>query len=246
MSLALDASIYLFVIVFIGYTIQTISGFGAIIFALPLSLFVVERLEILPVFLIMSVFQSLAVAFRDREYLMKKEFFIMFGLAMLGMPVGIFLGDLIPNEIMNICLGVFIIVNSVYSIRLIQKGQDGEGGLMMRSYHRSYPFLSGFMQAAYGVGGPLIGTYMDKVTHNKKTYRGMISLYWCLLNPFIIFGYLTRGEIHASHFSMFLLLAPAVALGLFVGNRTVDKISKRRFQMLVHSMLIAIGLTLFF
>jgi len=246
MNLALDVSIYLFVIVFIGYTIQTISGFGAIIFALPLSLFVVDRLEILPVFLIMSVFQSLAVAYKEREHLIKKEFAIMFVLAMIGMPVGILMGDLIPREIMNVLLGAFIIINSIYSIRMLKLGSDQHPSEMMKFHHRTYPFLSGFMQAAYGVGGPLIGTYMDKVTHDKKTYRGMISLYWCLLNPFIIFGYLTRGEINSSHFQMFLLLIPAVALGLFVGNRTIDRISKTKFQLLVHSMLIAIGVTLFF
>lgn len=62
MELPIGAAIFLFVIVFIGFTIQTISGFGSMIFALPLSLMVVERLEILPVLLIMSIVQSFAVA----------------------------------------------------------------------------------------------------------------------------------------------------------------------------------------
>lgn len=245
MSLTLEASIYLFIIVSVGYTIQTISGFGAIIFALPLSLFFVERLEILPVFLIMSVFQSLAVAYKDRKYLVKKEFIIMFILAMIGMPLGIFIGDIIPITILNISLGCFIIINSLYSLNNTIRKQTNDSKTLIRNYHRIYPFFSGFLQAAYGVGGPLIGTYMDKVTHNKKTYRSMISLYWCLLNPFIIIGYITRGEINPSHMNMFLLLAPAVVLGLIIGNKTVDIISKRKFQIFVHSLLIIIGLTLF-
>lgn len=245
MELSLNASIYLFVIVFIGYTIQTISGFGAIIFALPLSLFVVNRLEILPVFLIMSVIQSFAVAYRDKDFLIKKEFAIMFSLAMIGMPFGIFLGDLIPVNIMNILLGIFIITNSVFSLWVTFKEKNEENSLLMKTYHRTYPFFSGFLQAAYGVGGPLIGTYMDKLTHNKKTYRGMISLYWCLLNPFIIAGYISRGEVSSVHLKMFFLLIPAVLLGLFIGNKTVDKITKNKFQVFVHVLLIAIGITLF-
>lgn len=244
MELGWSAAVYLFAIVFVGYTIQTISGFGAIIFALPLSLFVVDRLEVLPVFLIMSVFQSMAVAYRDRAFINKKEFTIMFILAMIGMPIGILIGDYIPVNVMNVVLGIFIIINSAISLYKTLK-EDGNQSILLQTYHRAYPFLSGFMQAAYGVGGPLIGTYMDKVTHDKKTYRGMISLYWCLLNPFIITGYLFRGEINASHASMFLLLFPAVALGLVVGNKTVDYISRKKFQLFVHSLLICIGLTLF-
>lgn len=244
MDLAINAAICLFVIVFIGYTIQTISGFGAIIFALPLSLIFVERLEVLPIFLIMSVFQSFAVAFKDRKHLMKKEFIIMFALAMIGMPFGMLIGDFIPVNILNIALGCFIIINSIYSLKATLK--EKQSNTMMKLYHRAYPFFSGFLQAAYGVGGPLIGTYMDKLTHDKKSYRSMISLYWCFLNPFIIMGYITKGEINSSHFGMFMLLAPAVLLGLLVGNKIIDKISKRKFQIFVHTLLILIGLTLFF
>lgn len=245
MGFSVEVAAYLFIVVFIGYTIQTISGFGAIIFALPLSMIFVSRLEILPVFLIMSVFQSLAVAYRDKAFLNKKEFIVMFLLAMMGMPIGILMGDVFPTHVMNIALACFIIVNSVYSLKTTFKSSE-EHLLVVKPYHRLYPFFSGFMQAAYGVGGPLIGTYMDKLTHNKKTYRSMISLYWCLLNPFIIIGYFTRGEIDTTHIKMFALLIPAVALGLIVGNRTVDLISKRKFQIFVHSLLIIIACTLFF
>lgn len=244
MELAIGRAIFLFVIVFIGYTIQTISGFGAVIFALPLSLFVVDRLEILPVFLLMSVFQSFAVAYKDREFIIKKEFYIMFALAMAGLPMGILIGDIVPIIFINIILGVFIIINSLHSLIRIIKKQDGDQ--VLAKYHRIYPFISGFIQAAYGVGGPIIGTYMDKLTDDKRTYRSMISLYWCLFNPIIIVGYLLRGEINKSHIGMFLLLIPAVGLALFVGNKAIDFISKRKFQILIHVMLIIIGSTLFF
>lgn len=245
MGLSLGIGVFLFVIVFIGYTIQTISGFGAIIFALPLSLMVVERLEILPVFLLMSVFQSFAVAYKDREFIIKREFYIMFSLALAGLPIGIFIGDIMPLLMMNILLGIFIIINSLYSLIKIVKKQDDQE-LALAKHHRIYPFLSGFLQAAYGVGGPLIATYMDKLTDDKRTYRSMISLYWCLFNPIIIVGYISRGEINTSHTGMFLLLIPAVALGVYIGNRAVDSISKRKFQIFIHSMLIIIGCSLFF
>jgi hypothetical protein len=244
MNLPIYVKIFLFIVVFIGYTIQTISGFGAIIFALPLSMIFVERLEILPVFLVMAIFQSFAVVYRDRKHILFKEFILMFLLAMIGMPIGMLAGGYLPVEMANFTLAIFIIINSVYSLYTTLK--TSQPNLVKRFYHITYPFFSGFLQAAYGVGGPLIGTYMDKITRDKKTYRSMISLYWCLLNPFIIVGYFMKGEINIAHLSMTMLLAPAVFLGVIVGNKTIDKISKRKFQFFVHGLLIIIAITLFF
>ncbi len=232
------------IIVFIGFWIQTVSGFGAMIFTIPLSMLLIDKSLYLPVGLSMAVLQSIAVVYKDREHILKKDFIILLSLAAIGAPVGLLLGDAIDEKLMNIFLGLFIMGNSGYSLYIILRKihVDQE----MKKYHFSYPVLSGFLQAAYGVGGPLIGTYMDKLTHHKRTYRAMISLYWIILNPFIIFGYFLKGDISIEHGELFLLLFPVVLLALYVGNRTIDKISKKGFQIFVHSMLVAIACTLLF
>lgn len=72
-NMDLFTSSALFIIVLIGYWIQSISGFGAIIFALPLSLFFIDKTLFLPVVLFMSVIQSLAIAYKDRKYIDRKK-----------------------------------------------------------------------------------------------------------------------------------------------------------------------------
>lgn len=245
MDYSIASLLFVFCIVFLGYTIQTISGFGAVIFSLPLSLIVFNRLEILPVFLFMSIFQSFSVAYRDRRYINIKEYLVMFILALIGMPIGIYITELVPVRIMNICLGVLIISNSIINLYKKLGKKSHEKNMTIRPVDRLYPFLSGILQSAYGVGGPLISLYMDRVTENKNSYRGMLSLFWCMLNPFIVIGYLTRGEIHGSHFILFVILFPAVLLALLVGNRIVEKISKDKFQLFVHGILLFIGITMF-
>jgi len=231
-------------IVFIGFWIQTVSGFGAMIFTIPLTMLLIDRSLYLPVGLLMAVLQSIAVVYKDKEHILKKDFLILLALAGIGAPVGLLLGDAIDSKLMNIFLGLFIIGNSGYSLYIVLRKIHVDE--KMKKYHLTYPVLSGFLQAAYGVGGPLIGTYMNKLTHHKRTYRAMISLYWIVLNPFIIIGYALRGNITMEHGELFLLLFPVVLLALYVGNRTIDKISKKGFQIFVHSMLVSIGFTLFF
>ena len=168
----------------------------------------------------------------------------MLGLAGIGAPIGLLLTDVLDEGLMNIFLGLFIMGNSGYSLYIILRKIHVDR--KMKKHHFTYPILSGFLQAAYGVGGPLIGTYMDKLTHHKRTYRAMISLYWVVLNPFIIFGYFLKGDINIEHGQLFLILFPVVLLALYLGNHTIDKISKKGFQIFVHSMLFAIACTLLF
>ncbi|PHR74431.1 MAG: hypothetical protein COA66_01170 [Arcobacter sp.] len=234
----------LMIIVFVGFWIQTVSGFGAMIFTIPLTMLLIDKSLYLPVGLLMAVLQSIAVVYKDREHILKKDFIILLSLAGIGAPIGLFLGDQIDSKLMNIGLGLFIIGNSGYALYIILRKINVDR--KMKKYHYTFPVMSGFLQAAYGVGGPLIGTYMDKLTTHKRTYRVMISLYWIVLNPFILIGYFLRGDINLEHGQLFLFLFPVVLLALYVGNRTIDKISKKGFQIFVHTMLVSIAFTLFF
>ena len=59
------------------------------------------------------------------------------------------------HEFTNCC---FIIFNSGYSLYV--DARKKETSSEMKIYHYLYPVFSGLLQTAYGVGGPLIGTYM--------------------------------------------------------------------------------------
>lgn len=234
----------LFIIILIGYWIQSIAGFGAIIFALPLSLFLVDKSLFLPVILFMSIIQSLAIVYKDHRYINRKKFITMLSLAGMGIPFGIITTDYLDQNIANYLLGSLIILNSIYTLYLDIKEKKINNKI--KNYHYLYPFFSGVLQTAYGMGGPLIGTYMNKQTEEKRTYRVMISLYWCILNPFIIFGYFFKENIDIKHLKLFLLLFPAVILGYLLGNFTIDNISQKKFECITHTILIIIGFTLFF
>lgn len=236
---------YLFFITFIGFLIQSISGFGSAVFALPLSVLVVQRIDVLPVFYILSIMQSITIVYQDRKYILKKQFLLMISLAIIGIALGIFIGNALNEKILNYIIGVFIIVNSAMNLYATIKNKKSKEISNYGHQYKILPLFSGFLQATYGIGGPLIATYMNSVTEIKKSYRVMISFYWCILNPIIIVGLFSRGEIKLSHLGTLLALIPAMLLGIYVGNKVVDKISRRNFQILIHCILIFVGMTLF-
>ncbi len=239
----LTVLIYLLAIVTLGYLIQSISGFGAIIFSLPLAMIFIDASLFVPVALVFSILQSGYIAFRDWKHIEKKQFMIMIALAGIGAPLGLYLSSRMNEQVMNYFLGIFICINSVQHIVKLIKGAGVEQ--KMKSHTYIYPLMSGLLQAAYGVGGPMIGAYMSKVTDEKKTYRAMLSLYWTVLNPFILFGYYISGVLGREHVILFTKLFPAVVIGLLLGNLVVDKISQKKFSIFVNAMLIVIGVSLF-
>lgn len=109
-------AVALFLIVVAGYWIQSISGFRAVIFALPLVILFIDRSLFLPVALSMSFFQSLGIAYRDRTYIEKKTFLTMLGLACLGLLAGMVITEIFDETIINNLLGTFIILNSGYNL----------------------------------------------------------------------------------------------------------------------------------
>lgn len=236
--------VYLLAIVMLGFMIQSISGFGSIIFSLPLALYFIDASLFVPVALVFSILQSGYIAFTDWRYIDGKNFLIMIVLAGIGAPIGLYLASIMDEQVMKYALGLFICINSITHIVKMMKGSDINQKLKGHTY--LYPMLSGLMQAAYGVGGPMIGAYMSKVTNEKKTYRAMLCLYWTVLNPFILFGYYLSGLLGREHAILVFKLLPAVVAGVLLGNLVIDKISQRKFSLFVNSMLVVIGLSLFF
>ncbi len=238
--------IYLFIITLIAYTIQSIAGFGCAIFAIPLISLVMDKELILPAFCSLSVLQTFTIVLKDKKHIMKKEFIIMLGLAILAIPIAMFTGEIVDKKIINITIGLYITANSIYGlVTMLTKTKTRKPKSKLRKkLTYALPLLSGFLQTIYGVGGPLIATYMESVTTDKKKFRVMLSLYWFCLNPIIIAGLIINHKINMIHIKYFTLLVPAMFIGVYIGLKVSDKISKRTFQIAIHSILSIIGISL--
>lgn len=214
------------------------------IFAVPLCIIFVDREMILPVFLCISVIQSAIVAFNDRKYLDLKQFLKMLGLAIIGIPLGLSIGNFLPGNLLNFLFGIFIVLNSGYNLYKLLKPKITEPDNKLKSIHYTYPILSGFMQSAYGFGGPLICLYMNKITTNRYKYRAMLSLFWVTLNPMLIFGYIAKNGVVKDQFYLFGFMLIAVLLSIKVANIIIKKISLSSFQIFVNILLAIIGITM--
>ncbi|MCY6371477.1 sulfite exporter TauE/SafE family protein [Clostridium ganghwense] len=240
--MGLSVIILLLFIVFVGYLIQNIAGFGAVIFSLPFALLVVGRHEYVPVTLVLSILQCVYIAFKDREYIVWKEFFKMILLAFGGVPIGFYISKNYSEGSLKILLAIFIVLNSSLSLYKIYMKKPSVKELGKLKY--LLPVISGCLQAAFSVGGPMISAYISKISSEKRQFRVMLCLYWCVLNPAILLQLAFSRTLNLGHVKLLIILLPAAVLGIFVGNIFISKIRQDRFEILVHCGLIASALML--
>ncbi|GAA0180353.1 sulfite exporter TauE/SafE family protein [Clostridium sediminicola] len=240
--MGLSVIIFLMFIVFAGYLIQSVAGFGAVIFSLPFALLVIGRHEYVPVTLVLSILQCVYIAFKDREYIVWKEFLKMILLAFLGVPIGLFASKKYSEDSLKILLAIFIILNSSLSLYKIYRKKSAIKEVGKLSY--ILPVISGSLQAAFAVGGPMISAYISKICSEKRQFRVMLCLFWCVLNTVILLQLAFSRSLNLGHVKLLAILFPAAAFVIFVGNVFINKISQSRFEILVHCGLIASALML--
>lgn len=238
----------LFGAIFLGYFVQSVAGFGAMMVSIPISLLFIDRSIYLPVALLLGVYQTAAIAYKDRQYIKPKQFALALGLACVGIPLGMLAVNVLPRQTADYLLGVIIIANSgstllikYFSKNKEEKVETGE----VKKYIYALPIISGIFQTAWGVGGSPISAYMIKKHPKKLEYRAALSLYWTILNPFIAIGYFINGGMTYEHKFLLVALFPAIVLGLIAGNFVVKKLSQEKFALFTHCLLIFVGLLCF-
>lgn len=96
-------------IVMCAYFIEGLIGFGGTIMAIPLASAVLGLRTTIPVLTIVVLIASIIIAVRDRKHIDKKQFIKITALMILGLPIGMWLFDVIPERPLKVALGIFMI-----------------------------------------------------------------------------------------------------------------------------------------
>lgn len=232
---ALLPSIFLLVVFFCGYFIQQITGFGAAIFCLPFVLLVLPREVFMPAAWLFTGAQSVFILIRQRKKVNVRQLVVVLTLAVLfgSMSAG-YLMDHVSEQLIKICLALFIIMNSAYELSGIYRGKKEKG---LKLWHYLYPIGSGALQSAYGIGGPLLIAFLNKTIEDKDALRSTVCGYWAVLNTFLLGKYLISGQMTSVSTAVCLMLLPAVIAGGLAGSLVLKRINQRTFSVAVHCVL---------
>lgn len=219
---------------FISIVIGTVAGFGTSTIFLPIALFFLDFKTALVLVAVAHLSGNVGATTFFREGLDKK-LFLLFGVPSLILTIiGAYLVTYIPQNLLTIFLGIFLLIFSIYSLLKPEfKIKPGKSNTIVGGG------LSGFLQGLIGVGGPLRGAFLISYDIDKMKYIATISAIAVVIDaariPVYFFNNLLNPEFY--YYIPFLVLIGII--GSYVGKKIVTITPQEIFKKIV---LIAISL----
>lgn len=235
--------ILFFIIIFIAYFIQGVTGFGSAIFALPLASIFMPLNTIIPSLLVFSVMQNTSIVVTDRKHIIKGDLIKIISLILIGVPFGIILFNKLPENILKIFLSLMIIYISISSFTKMKTKKDKSNN-KTSPFDFLYLFFGGCIHGAFGTGGPLIVVYFVKRIHNKKIFRATMCFIWMVINIILIMQRAIEGWYTTEVLILIGCSAFFVIIGTYFGNIVHNHISEEKFLKVSYVILLCTGISL--
>ncbi len=227
-------------IIFVAFFIRAVSGIGSALLYIPLLALFLELKIVVPLGALLEVGFSLLVI-KSLISHMRKDIilYVVVGCA-LGSLAGVFLLKSLPNSILQIALGCTVIVFALYLLK--PNYQDGRD--ISHYWGVAAGALGGILGGLFGTSGPPVAWYLAYRLRTKDVLRATLIGLLALDFAWRVAIYTATGMITIEVLKLGLLFLPAMALGTYMGHRSVKRISELRFRQIVAFILVCSGLLL--
>lgn len=230
--------VFLEVVVFAAFYVRATIGFGSGLISVAFLSLTFPVKEVVPVVLLLDLLGSLLLGAYDLHEMQWRELSWLIPGSIIGLGLGAIV--LVHTNAQNLTrfLGIFILAYVVYAI--IAKPER------MPKVSRGWAFplgvFGGIIGSLYGGGGPPLVAYLQMRHLDKRAFRATfqaIALADNILRGGLYIGF---GLLNWALTLVFVILAPAAALGLYLGNHLHMRINQQTFLRATLALLTAVGL----
>ncbi|MGB9978839.1 sulfite exporter TauE/SafE family protein [Methanobacterium sp.] len=217
-----------FIIAFLTIVIGTVAGFGTSTIFLPIALLFVDFKTALVLVAISHISGNLGATAFFRHGL-DKRLIMLFGVPSIILTIlGAYLVTYIPQNILQVILGSFLLVFSVYS--LLKPDFRVSASKTNTIFGGS---LSGFLQGLLGIGGPLRGAFLISYNLDKFKYIATLAAIAVIIDATRIPIYFLNNLLEPQFYYYVPFLAVIGIVGSYSGKRIVQKIPQKIFKKIV-------------
>jgi uncharacterized membrane protein YfcA len=217
-----------FITAFLTIVIGTVAGFGTSTIFLPIALLFVDFKTALVLVAISHISGSLGATAFFRHGL-DKRLILLFGVPSIILTIlGAYLVTYIPQNILEIILGVSLLIFSIYS--LVRPDFRVSASKINTVFGGS---LSGFLQGLVGIGGPLRGAFLISYNLDKFKYIATLAAIAVIIDATRIPIYFSNNLLEPQFYYYVPFLAVVGVAGSYTGKRIVQKIPQNIFKKVV-------------
>lgn len=221
------------VIVLVSGFIQSITGFGFALIATPLLFFLLDPRTAIVIVVCLGSFNMLVLTIVYRKHINKKRtVFLSIG-SVIGIPLGAYLLSVMsPTAIklvvasVTIILSIFLMINRVHYLRPFV------------FWHIVTGFFSGLLSSSTSMGGPPAVLFLLSQNLNKTEFLGTISAVGIILSIFTIGTFGSMGMINNYILKTSAIALPALAIGIFLGTKMIQKINNNLFRYIAIAVIL--------
>lgn len=212
------------------------AGFGGGLTAMPLITMVLPLKMAAPMSVMVGTATALYATWLSRKETDWKSALVLIVFSLAGIPVGLYALSYLPDHIMKIGLGAFIILYSFYSLFIPRLPVYDK-----RWIAAPMGAVAGALGAAFSTNGPPVVMYGMLRNLAPAAFRGTLNAFFTANNIAIIGGLATSGILTLSTVKLVIFCIPTMILGSLVGQYVHKRISVRVFRLMVFLLLIASG-----
>lgn len=237
-GIQLDYSVMALVIaIMFMYTFVGIcAGFGGALTTMPLITLLLPLKMAAPMSVIVGTATALYATWLSRKETNWRSALVLIVFSFAGIPVGIYALSYLPDHIMKIGLGGFLILYSFYSLFIPRLPVYDKNWIAM-----PIGVIAGALGSAFSTNGPPVVIYGMLRNLAPAAFRGTLNAFFTANNIAIIGGLTTSGILTVSTVKLVLFCIPTMILGSLVGQYVHKRISVNVFRVMVFLLLIASG-----
>lgn len=229
---------FLEIVVFGAFYVRATIGFGSGLISVALLSLIFPVKEVVPVVLLLDLLGSVLLGAYDFHEMQWRELTWLIPGSIIGLAGGALLLAHTNAQSLMRFLGVFILAYVVYAILIKPERMP----LISRKWALPLGVFGGLIGSLYGGGGPPLVAYLQMRHLDKRTFRATFQA--IALSDNVLRGglYIGLGLLTLPLTLVFVILAPAAAFGLYLGNHLHLRINQKTFLHLTLAILFAVGI----
>lgn len=222
-----------------AYVVFGVCGFGSTLVAVPLMAHFLPLKFVIPVVVLLDGVASASQGLQLRADIDRREIVPLLPFLVLGMTAGTLLLVSVPGDMLMLCLGAFVLVYGANY--LFNRGSVPR---LPRWSAAPIGLFGGTTAALFGSGGPVYVVYLAGRGATPDQIRATMPVVFIFTTLARIIVFALAGLFDREVFIATALLLPAMALGLWLGNRWHARISRAQAVRAVGVVLTLSGVSL--
>ena len=240
MPIPQDALLLVALVIFAGYLVFGVTGFGASPITIPVLAHVLPVTFVLPLAALLDLGAALVLSWHTRRQADSRELLALVPFTLLGLTLGVTLLVHLPRDVILLALGLFVCVYAVHVIRRHRAVRR-----LSRRWAAPAGIVGGLVGALFGMGGPPYVMYLTGRIADPAAQRATISQMVILNVGLRVAAFAVAGLLVSPALWLAVaVLLPVAWAGLWAGHRVHVRLAPATVARLIGAALLTSGATL--